>query len=138
MAITAIHFTKRITSSHTPVESWDIPVEKLADETVSSYDHIDDFEDMLNAFARINGTTSYIAKGISRKVTANQEAINNAEPGGEPEELDYDELVLLRDHYLYDPDLDLDTLVKAYREANGGCEYCTYRYITDDEEEDED
>lgn len=137
MAITAIHFTKRITSSHTPVESWDIPVEKLADETVSSYDHIDDFEDMLNAFARINGTTFYIAKGISRKVTANQEAIDSAEPGEEPEEIDYDDLVLLRDHYLYDPDIDLDTLVKAYREANGGCEYCTYRYITDEDDEEE-
>lgn len=140
MAITAIHFTKKITNSYLPGESWDIPVEKLADETVSSYDHIDDFEDMLNAFARINATTSYIAKGISRKVTANQEAIDNAEPGEEPEEIDYDDLVLLRDHYLYDPDIDLDTLVKAYQEANGGCEYCTYRYITDedDEEEDED
>lgn len=140
MAITAIHFTKRITSSHTPIESWNIPVEKLADETVSSYDHIDDFEDMLNAFARINGTTSYIAKGISRRATANKEAIDNAKPDEEPEELDYDDLVLLRDHYLYDPDIDLDTLVKAYQEANGGCEYCTYRYITDedDEEEDED
>lgn len=140
MAITAIHFTKRITSSHIPVESWDIPVEKLADETVNSYERIDDFEDMLNAFARINGTTYYIAKGILRRATANQEAIDNAEPGEEPEEIDYDDLVLPRDHYLYDPDLDLDTLIKAYQEANGGPEYCTYRYITDedDEEEDED
>ena len=80
MAIAAIHFTKRITNSHTPVESRDIPVDKLADETVSSYDHINDFEDMLNAFARINGTTYYIAKGIRRRFTANQEAINNANP----------------------------------------------------------
>lgn len=140
MAITAIHFTKRITSSHIPVESWDIPVEELADETVSSYEHIDDFESMLDAFARINGTTYYIANGISRRVTANQEAIDNAEPGEEPEEIDYNDLVLPRDHYLYDPDLDLDTLIIAYQEANGGPEYCTYRYITDedDEEEDED
>lgn len=137
MAITHIHFTNRITNSHTPVESWDIPVDKLADETVSSYDHIDDFEDMLDAFARINGTTYYIAKGIRRRFTDNQDAINNAEPGEEPEELDYNELVEPRDHYLYDPDLDLDTLVRAYQEANGGPEYCTYHYITD-EEEDED
>ena len=133
MAITHIHFTNRITNSHTPVESWDIPVDKLADETVSSYDHIDDFEDMLDAFARINGTTYYIAKGIRRRFTDNQDAINNAEPGEEPEELDYDTLVEPRDHYLYDPDLDLDTLVRAYQEANGGPEYCTYTYITDED-----
>lgn len=140
MTVTHIHFTKRITSSHIPVELWDIPVEKLADETVNSYERIDDFEDMLNAFARINETTSYIAKGISRRAMANQEAIDNAKPGEEPEEIDYDYLVLPRDHYLYDPDIDLDTLVNAYQEANGGYEYCTYRYITDedDEEEDED
>ena len=138
MTVTHIHFTKRITSSHIPVESWDIPVEKLADETVNSYERIDDFEDMLNAFARINGITSYIAKDISRRFTANQEAINNAEPGEEPEEIDYDDFILPRDYYLYDPDIDLDTLVKAYREANGGPEYCTYRYITDEDEEEED
>ena len=36
---TTIRFTKRITNSHTPVESRDIPVGKLADETVNSYDH---------------------------------------------------------------------------------------------------
>ena len=133
MAITAIHFTKRITSSH-------IPVEKLADETVNSYERIDDFEDMLDAFARINGTTYYIANGIRRRFIANQNAIDNAKPGEEPEEIDYNDLVLPRDHYLYDPDLDLETLISAYREANGGPEYCTYRYITDedDEEEDED
>lgn len=140
MTVTHIHFAKRITSSHIPVESWDIPVEKLADETVNSYEHIDDFEDMLDAFARINGTTYYIANGIRRRFIANQNAIDNAKPGEEPEELDYNDLVLPRDHYLYDPDLDLETLISAYREANGGCEYCTYRYITDedDEEEDED
>lgn len=137
MTVTHIHFTKRITSSHIPVESWDIPVENLADETVNSYENIDDFESMLDAFARINETTSYIAEGISRRATANQEAIDNAKPGEEPEEIEYDDLVLPRDHYLYDPDLDLDTLVEAYQEANGGPEYCTYRYITD-EEEDED
>lgn len=134
MAITAIHFTKRI-SSYTPVEAWDIPVEKLADETVISYDHIDDFEDMLDVFACINGTTYYIAEGIRRRFIANQEAIDNAKPGEEPEELDYNELVLPRDHYLYN--LDLDTLVSAYREANGGLEYCTYRYITDDDDKNE-
>lgn len=138
MAITAIHFTKRITSSHTPAESRDIPVDKLADETVSSYGHIDDFENMLDDFARVSVTTYYIARGIRRRFTANQEAIDNAEPGEEPEELDYDDLVEPRDHYLYDPDLDLDTLIKAYQEANGGPEYCTYTYITDDEDEDED
>lgn len=138
MAITDIHFTKRITSSHIPVESWDIPVEKLADETVNSYERIDDFESMLDAFARVNETTYYIAEGIRRRFTANQEAINNAEPGEEPEEVDYDDLVLPRDHYLYNPDLDLDTLISAYREANGGYEYCTYRYITDEDDEDED
>lgn len=137
MTVTHIHFTKRITSSHIPVDSWDIPVEKLADETVNSYERIDDFESMLNDFARVNETTYNIAKDILRRFTANQEAINNAESGEEPEEIDYDDLVLPRDHYLYDPDIDLDTLVNAYQEANGGCEYCTYRYITD-EEEDED
>jgi len=140
MTVTHIHFTKRVTSSHIPVESWDIPVEELADETVSSYERIDDFESMLDAFARINGTTYYIANGIRRRFIANQNAIDNAKPGEEPEEIDYNDLVLLRDHYLYDLDLDLDTLIRAYQEANGGPEYCTYRYITDedDEEEDED
>ena len=140
MAITTIHFTKRITSSHIQVESWDIPVEQLADETVNSYERIDDFESMLDDFARINETTYYIAEGIRRRATANQEAIDNAEPGEEPEEIDYSDLVEPRDHYLYDPNLNLDTLIMAYQEANGGPEYCTYRYITDedDEEEDED
>ena len=133
MTVTHIHFTRRITSSHTAAESWDIPVEELADETASSYDHINDFETMLDAFARINETTYYIAEGIRRRFVDNQNAIDNAKPGEEPEELDYDDLVLLRDHYLYDPDIDLDTLVKAYQEANGGPEYCTYRYITDED-----
>lgn len=138
MTVTHIHFTKRITSSHIPVGSWDIPVEKLADETVNSYERIDDFEDMLNDFANINETTYYIAEGIRCRFIANQNAIDNAEPGEEPEEIDYSDLVLPRDNYLYGPDIDLDTLISAYQEANGGCEYCTYRYITDEDDEDED
>lgn len=138
MAITAIHFTKRITSSHIPVDSWDIPVERLADETVNSYENIDDFESMLDDFASVNETTYYIAEGIRRRFIANQNAIDNAKPGEEPEEIDYSDLILPRDHYLYDPDIDLDTLISAYQEANGGYEYCTYRYITDEDDEDED
>lgn len=138
--ITAIHFTKRITSSHIPVDSWDIPVEDLADETVNSYERIDDFESMLDDFAHVNSETDRIAKAILQRFEDNQDAIDNAEPGHEPEEIEYGDLVAPRDHYLYNPDIDLDTLVSAYQEANGGCEYCTYRYITDedDEEEDED
>lgn len=131
MAITHIHFTNRITNSHTPVESWDIPVDKLADETVSSYDHIDDFEDMLNAFARINNKADNIAEGIYVREKNNMDAINNAEPGEEPEELDYNELVEPRDEYIRS--MDLDTLIRAYQEANGGPEYCTYTYITDED-----
>lgn len=137
MTVTHIHFTKRITSSHIPVESWDIPVEKLADETVNSYENIDDFESMLDAFARVNSETKSIAEAILKRFEDNQEAIDNAEHGEEPEEIDYNDLVAPRDEYLYNHDLGLETLIEAYQEANGGPEYCTYRYITD-EEEDED
>ena len=127
MAITAIHFTKRITSSHIPVDSWDIPVEELADETILSYDRIDDFETMMLAFGRVDNETKYIAETTLKRLNDNQEAID--------EEIDYDELVEVRDAYLLNT--DLDTLVSAYQEANGGREYCTYRYITDDDDKNE-
>lgn len=134
MAITAIRFTKRITSSHIPVDSWDIPVENIADETIASYDHIDDFETMMLVFGRVDNETKYIAETTLKRLNDNQEAIDNAKPGEDPEEIDYDDLVASRDTYLLNT--DIDTLVQAYREANGGVEYCTYEYITDNEEED--
>lgn len=135
MSITAIHFTKRITSSHIPIDSWDIPVEDLAVETMASYDHIDDFETMMLVFGRVDNETKYIAETTLKRLNDNQEAIDNAKPGEEPEEIDYDDLVAFRDAYLLNA--DLDTLVRAYREANGGVEYCTYEYITDDDEDEE-
>jgi len=135
MAITHIHFVYRITSSHVPCGSDDVPVDKLVDETIESYDSIQDWVCMLDAFGRINSKADSIAESIYEREKDNREAIDNAEPGEEPEEIDYDDLVDPRDEYIRS--MDLDTLIRAYREANGGPEYCTYTYITDDEEEED-
>ena len=135
MAITDIHFVYRVTASHIAAGEDNIPVGKLVDETISSYDLINDWDCMLDAFGRINSKADSIAEAIRKREKDNMDAIDNAEPGEEPEELDYDELVEPRDEYIRS--MDLDTLIRAYQEANGGPEYCTYTYITDDEEEED-
>ena len=136
MAITHIHFVYRVTASHIAAGEDNIPVGKLVDETIESYDSIQDWACMLNAFARINSETDRIAEAIYKREKDNREAIDNAEPGEEPEEIDYYDLVAPRDEYLMNA--DLETLVRAYQEANCGPEYTTYRYITDDDEDEED
>lgn len=145
MAITGIRFVYRIalstvhrtTPTYIPTGYINIPVDQLADETIRAYNYINDFDLMMYAFGQVNSKAKRIADTIGKRVKdiiiPIDSAVEHIENGQEADKIDYDELVKPRDDYIRS--MNLDTLISAYRCANGGLDYCTYEYMTGDKQE---
>ena len=123
----AVKFTRGII-----VATQEIPVDRLADETIRAYDRIPSWVGMIFRFAHINSETKKIAEAIYKREEDYKKAVKQAKPGEDPEALYYSDLVIPRDEYLRNA--DLETLIKAYQTAFDS-DFCKHEYIPDDEQE---